>query len=102
MCKGVEKETDWLVSGASGNSARLDIRAPEGGEGAQRGPREARRGGCRGLECQAKEPRLYLEGHGEPRRKVSEVGRAGHLPTRASLYDITVSSCVDGRLEVAG
>lgn len=40
----------------------------------ERGPREARRAGCRGLECQAKEPRLYLEGHGEPRRKVSEVG----------------------------
>lgn len=40
----------------------------------ERGPREAGRAECRGLECQAKEPRLYLEGHGEPRRKVSEVG----------------------------
>lgn len=40
------------------------------GEGAQRGLK----GWCRGLECQAKEPRLYPEDQGEPRRKGSEVG----------------------------
>ena len=40
----------------------------------ERGSKEGRRAECRGLERQAKEPRLYPEGLGEPRGKVREVG----------------------------
>lgn len=62
------ERNDWC-SGRSRNSARLDIRVSEGGDGAWR------LGGlhCGGLEGQAKEPSLSPGDHGES-RKVSEVG----------------------------
>lgn len=71
MCKGIERGTEWNVLGRSRSSVRLDIRVPEGGEGAPELPGEV---GCIALECQAKEPGLYPKGHEESRRTVSEVG----------------------------
>ena len=35
MCKEIEGGTEWNVLGASRSSMRLDIRVPEGEEGAQ-------------------------------------------------------------------
>lgn len=69
----------------------------------ERGSKEGRRAECRGLERQAKEPRLYPEGLGEPRGKVREVGTTRDTYPPGPVFVTRATCChVEGRLGVAG